>query len=473
MRADFGKPIPAAKIEHGDDKPDPQYHFKEPKLKVEKEDPSRMGEWEAKLAQDKAGLERQGMLEGQFREMSKSAERQYWDELLARQDLSDGERIALSRKAAEMEMDGIKEAFEQKVAVLQTEAAAFKNNADERLRIEREIQSKYAAGTKQYEESAKRIVEIQRQAADQERAIQASRVQAGRDARLQTIALEEQSTQTAAQLGLIDQAQVLAAQAGFEQRRQAIALEGLNARIQIATLDPDKNRVEIEKLNSEKEALERAHQLRMAQIRQQTVLETQKTTMGVINAMGAGFQNVFAQALQGQLSLKGVMQGLWNAMTQAITQALAQMAAKWLITKMAQMVLGKTTALSEITGLAATAGAAAIASTAAIPIVGPGLAPAAGAAASAAAMAFAPAASAAGGYDIPGTINPLVQAHAKEMILPAKYADLIRGMADQGQGVAQASSAPILISTTGGQFIHKDQLATLLKKMNRNFEFVR
>jgi hypothetical protein len=278
-------------------------------------------------------------------------------------------------------------------------------------------------------------VEIQRQAADQERAIRASRVQAERDSRLQSIALEEQATQTEAQLGLLDQAQVLAAQAAFENRRNAISLEAILEREQIALLDPDRNIVEIEKINSEKEALERAHQLRMGQIREQAVLETQRTTLGVITSMGSGFQNVFNQAMQGQLSLKGVMQGLWQSMTQAVSSALAQMAAKWLMTKMAQMLLGKTSALSEISGNAGVAGSAAVASTAAIPIVGPAMAPAAGAAAFAAAMAFAPMASAAGGFDIPGNVNPIVQAHAREMILPAKHADVIRSMADQGQGV--------------------------------------
>jgi len=475
----FGKPIVAPKIVHEDgDEPAPR-HFKEPKEKTDKADPSRVAGWEAQLDLAKVAIERQGAMEGQYRERSLEDNTAFFQELLKRKDLTEGERVAISRKASELELTGLKANFEQQVAVLQTKAAAFKNNTDERMRIELEIQAKYQAGTKQYEESAKRIVEIQRQAADQERTIKASRVQADRDFRLQTIALEEQSMQTNAQLGLLDQAQVLAAQAAFENRRNAIALEAITERQQIALLDPDKNKVEIEKLNSEKEALERAHQLRMGQIREQSVLESQKTTMGVISAMGSGFQNVFNQALQGQLSLKGVMQGLWQSMTQAITSALAQMAAKWLMTKMAQVLFGKTTALSEISGYAGTAGAAAIASTAAIPIVGPAMAPAAGAAAFAAAMAFAPMASAAGGFDIPGNVNPIVQAHAREMILPAKHADVIRGMADQGQGGAAAGGGDVHlhVNATDAQSVARlfrdngQHIVSALKTQRRNFAY--
>lgn len=49
-------------------------------------------------------------------------------------------------------------------------------------------------------------------------------------------------------------------------------------------------------------------------------------------------------------------------------------------------------------------------------------------------QAFSKTKSAAGGYDIPAGVNPLVQAHAKEMILPANIADTIRALTDAGFG---------------------------------------
>jgi hypothetical protein len=45
----------------------------------------------------------------------------------------------------------------------------------------------------------------------------------------------------------------------------------------------------------------------------------------------------------------------------------------------------------------------------------------------AAATGYATLASAAGGYDI-GNENPLIQAHAKEMVLPSSIAEPLRGM---------------------------------------------
>ncbi len=55
-----------------------------------------------------------------------------------------------------------------------------------------------------------------------------------------------------------------------------------------------------------------------------------------------------------------------------------------------------------------------------------------------------PARSAAGGYDIPSGENPLTQLHEKEMVLPAQYADVIRGLANNGS----TSSGGININTS-------------------------
>jgi hypothetical protein len=72
------------------------------------------------------------------------------------------------------------------------------------------------------------------------------------------------------------------------------------------------------------------------------------------------------------------------------------------------------------------AAAAAFSSAATIPLVGWLIAPGAAAAAFAAVEAYGNLASAAGGFDIPAGVNPLVQAHAQEMVLPASIANPLR-----------------------------------------------
>lgn len=48
-------------------------------------------------------------------------------------------------------------------------------------------------------------------------------------------------------------------------------------------------------------------------------------------------------------------------------------------------------------------------------------------------------ASAEGGYDIPGGVNPMTQLHEKEMVLPKAQAEVIRGLASNG---GRSSSGP-------------------------------
>ena len=441
---------------------------------------SRMSEWEAKLADDKAGLERQGLLEGQFREMSKADELQYWQQLKARKDLSDQERIAVSRKTAEVEMGLIKDRFEVQIAALQTEAAAFKNNTDERLRLERQIQSKYQEGTKQYEESAKRIVEIQKQAAEQLKQIDLMRAQGTRDAQLAELQGQQQIAQFERQMGVITQQELLAKQESFEQSKTAIALDALKERERIALADPDRNIVELERIHQEQEQLERQHQQAMAGLRMASFKESQQYMMGAVNAMGSGFQSVFQQTLQGTLTLQKAMQGLWQALTQAVSGAIAKIAADWLVLQVKNMIFGKGVAESSVAQKSAEAGAGGVASMAAAPFPLNLGAPEFGAAMAAAAMAFAPTASAAGGFDIPGTLNPITQLHASEMVLPAKHANVIRSLADQDDGGGNSGGrgdVHLHVHAVDAQSVARlfrengQHLVSALQQQRRNFAF--
>ena len=154
------------------------------------------------------------------------------------------------------------------------------------------------------------------------------------------------------------------------------------------------------------------------------------------------------------------------------TNILSQMAAQWIVSNLIGNKSTFASALSRISAHAATAGAAAVASTAAIPIVGPALAPAAGLAASSAALAFssllAPSASAAGGYDIPASINPVTQLHAREMVLPAPLAETVRSAMGEGGGGRQPVNMTMSVQAVDPQSFErylKNNGATVARAM--------
>lgn len=82
-------------------------------------------------------------------------------------------------------------------------------------------------------------------------------------------------------------------------------------------------------------------------------------------------------------------------------------------------------------------------------------APAAAAATFVAVEAFGALASASGGYDIPSGVNPVVQTHAEEMILPATLANPLRNMlAANGNGVGGSGASNDNGGSAGGDHYH-------------------
>jgi hypothetical protein len=117
-----------------------------------------------------------------------------------------------------------------------------------------------------------------------------------------------------------------------------------------------------------------------------------------------------------------------------------------------------TATLKKVTNAAAAAAAAAFHAFADVPLVGPALGAAAAAATFVAVESFGALASASGGYDI-GDENPLVQAHAREMILPASIAEPLRAMIAAGGAAGGAAGA--LGAASGGGDTHNWNIQAL------------
>nr|WP_316642885.1 hypothetical protein [uncultured Roseateles sp.] len=444
----------------------PRYKFKEKEEKFAA-DPSRMPQWETALAEKKVALEREALLDGEYRTMSKAAELSYWRELTKRKDLSDNERISVSRRTADVEMALNREAFDVRIKTLQAEAEQYKHNTDKRLEVENRLQLQYAFGTKEYEESQRRIVAIRRQADEQLKAIAQSRAEAERQAQTQTIALEEQTALQAEQLGLITTAQLLAKQAEFEERRYQIAFTAIQERLRLAEADPDRSPVEVERIHREIEQLEQQHQLRMGQIKGDQQLDLMAPQIEIFKSV----QNTLSQtALTMVTNWRNASSALRSMFASIGSTMISELITKPAAAKVVAWLRERAMTLFGIGADAAKAGSGAAASQAGIPVVGPALALASMASVFAAVTAMGgnvPSFSAAKGFDIPGGVNPIIQAHAREMVLPEEQADVVRDMAGGGAG-----GPPIHLHTQGGDFVHKDDLVGLLRSLKRNFVII-
>ena len=327
--------------------------------------------------------------------------------------------------------------------------------------------------------------------------------------------MEKDAADQALADGRISQLERLDMEIEFENRRYQIAYDALQERIALAEQDPTYSQTAIDKLKAQMGELGQGHERTQAKNEGKRENQRRKDAPNVMEMLQDGGKNVWQEAQQ-QMSqaftamltrtqnFRTAMNNFFKSMGQTFIQEMVTKPLAGMMQRMVQesaiykMIFGtretletaasaktaatKATETTAVVGANATqAASGAAASQASIPYVGPILAVAAMAAMMAAVMGLMGGGggsststtttripSAAGGWDIPAGINPLTQLHENEMVLPAEHAQTIREMAGQQGG----SDSTIIINSTGGDFIHKKDLAKLLKQMKRDFKFV-
>ena len=327
--------------------------------------------------------------------------------------------------------------------------------------------------------------------------------------------MEKDAADQALAAGRISQLERLDLEIEFENRRYQIAYDALQERIALAEQDPTYSQSAIDKLKQQMAELGQGHEREQTKNQGKRENQRRKDAPNVMEMLQDGGKNVWEEAQQqmGQAfsamlsktqNFRTAMNNFFKSMGQTFIQEMVRKPIAGMLQRMVQesaiykMIFGtketletaaaaktaatkatETTAVVGSNAVQAASGAAA--SQASIPYVGPILAVAAMAAMMAAVMGLMGGGggssttttttripSAAGGWDIPAGINPLTQLHENEMVLPAEHAQTIREMAGQSGG----DNSTIIINTTGGDFVHKKDIAKLLKQMNRDFKLV-
>ena len=327
--------------------------------------------------------------------------------------------------------------------------------------------------------------------------------------------MEKDAADQALANGRISQLQRLDLEIEFENRRYQIAYDALQERIALAEQDPTYSQSAIDKLKQQMAELGQGHEREQGKNKGKREQQRRKDAPSFSEMLQDGGKNVWqtAQDQMGQAfsamlsrtqSFSQAMTGFFKSTGQAFIQEMVTKPLMGMMQRMVQesaiyksifgvkqsmeqagaaaTVATKTAETSAVVGANATqAASGAAASQAAIPITGPALAAAAMGAMFALVMGLVGGGggsktsttttripSAAGGWDIPAGINPLTQLHENEMVLPAEHAQTIREMAGQSGG----DNSTIIINTTGGDFVHKKDMAKLLKQLNREFKLV-
>jgi hypothetical protein len=201
--------------------------------------------------------------------------------------------------------------------------------------------------------------------------------------------------------------------------------------------------------------LEAKHNAKLRALDQQAVKETEASWKSIIDPIGNAFSSSINGIIQGNETLSQAMAKLGQSVVSDFVNMAVKRATTWIESELtmtsaseagnaARLASSNAAALegkaadaaagsASVFGDANKAAAGAYAATADIPVVGPVLAPVAAAGAFAAVMAF-DVFSAAGGWDVPGGLNPMTKLHEREMVLPASIADPLRANLAGGGG---------------------------------------
>ena len=174
------------------------------------------------------------------------------------------------------------------------------------------------------------------------------------------------------------------------------------------------------------------------------------------------FQNAFAGAVTNMLRGGQTFGEAMRNVFASIAESALQNAVKNIATMAMQTLAGDAIRSGEIKKDAGAAAAGAYKAVVGIPYIGPFLAPAAAAVAYAGVLAFE---SAEGGYDIPSGHNPIVQTHAREMILPEEQADTIRSL-EKGRG------GTVHIHGKPSDKVTVEQMVSMMKSAGYRFKLV-
>jgi hypothetical protein len=349
-------------------------------------------------------------------------------------------------------------------------------------------------------------LEILKKQLQQKNALTAEAITAYEKSVEDNIKRDEMQSQREYELGNITKTQLLALQKQYEERRFEIQRESQEARINALLGDPNMDPVALQKLFDQMAELQRRHALNVAKIQTDMAVENKARWEQFLSPISSAFSKSITGIIQGTQTWRKAMSNIFSSVLGEFVNLGVQMATKWAAMELAKtmatqknstlrLVLEKMglleataaeTTASGTTVATKTAEAAAVLpvtaaeaagegakAVAGIPIVGPALA--AGAFAAIMSMVMGGLKSARGGFDIPAGLNPVTQLHQREMVLPEQYADVIRGLAGGGGGGDSAGGlhinlfTPDVASTRRFLLNNKHLVAEALKSAGRDF----
>ncbi|WP_207000748.1 hypothetical protein [Trinickia mobilis] len=420
----------------------------------------------------KEELQEQEEASGQFFKNNLADEDTFWTEKLASLQKGSKDYLAVYHELFAVKKQEAQQDLADSVAATKTEYDEARQGSLERVNLANDIAQKigqaYGFESREYQSALQQERKAaQEWAKDQTKQLDDQIVQQQKAA-LDEIAVKEQADKNKLARGEESAAQEIAQLLNLENQKFAIEMKAFDDELALYADDEQQYR----KTLDAKLAATQKHALEVSKLQEQSADATQKAWQKAFSPISAAFTTSVNGMIQGTTTWQSAIAKMADSVLAKFIDMGVQMVTRWAANEAARvaatqagsavlqalgledMIAARTTTTTEVVGdiaaQAAAAAAGAYAATAAIPIVGPGLAPAAATEAYANVMAFEGLASAAGGYyQVPDDM--LANIHKDEMVLPAWAAQGMRGIL---QGNPPSAAAPGSASSGSAGDIH-------------------
>jgi hypothetical protein len=335
-------------------------------------------------------------------------------------------------------------AFEEEMADMRLQLEMHRENAEERVRIVKQMADRtakeYGQESKEHKNMLRQVEQETRKHGQQMQKIKMDEIESTKQIAMADMAIKEEEINTLRQLGQISAQQEVAQLRALEEEKYQIELKALQDRLALGDLDV----VETQQLYKKLELLKKQHDLKMMQADKQMAKRSDKTWGDMAQGMTQQFGGAIKGVLTGTQTMGQAMSQMMSQLLDGLINKMMEFVSQWI----SGLVAGQAQEQAAGATSAAVGATKAGESVASIPGVGWAMLP--GVVASTFGLLMGTMSSAAGGYDIPSHINPMVQAHGREMILPAHLADRVRGMTEPaGRGGGQVHNSYSIKSLDG------------------------
>lgn len=465
---------------------------------------SRMTQWEAELAAQRDAYDKEKLEQGSFQQYTLAMERDYWKKILDTVAITDDERALVSKKYYAAELQLRKQAFEGEIADIKERIAQQRKGSVERIALAGEagakIGEKYGLESKEYKAALTEMSKMSKERGEQQKTLEALEIQRTKEQKVGLLELERQALDDAEKLGLISSQKKLERLKQLKELEYQIELKAETDIAKIYEMDEVAYAQHLERLAK----LKQKHAAENAKIDGQMAMDQKKTLDLWFDPIANSFQGIMQGMIQGTMTWgQAVRRAVLQVGSEYASIAL-KMAMDWVKAEIlktnatvagvavrgaaektgaAESVLMSAWSAIKVIGIKAWEAAAAVyASIAAIPVIGPFLAPVMAVAAAGLILSFVgKIGSAEGGYDVPAGVNPVMQLHGGEMVLPPHLSNMFRAIAGDGAGPGAGAAAGARASEGRIRgmpphewlMVHRGDLVAALRSAHRDFSFTR